>query len=92
MRLNGGRRRGEAAGKARGAMAKADPFEVWGTPPQALTRGMSPRQLSALRGYTKAVTGRCYRIAFDNGISHAFDIVGTTVQREWKRQQRKHRR
>lgn len=65
---------------------KADPFEVWGTPPQALTKGMTERQIKLLRAYTEATANGVYRLAFDNGVSHAFDLVSMTVQTEWKKQ------
>jgi hypothetical protein len=65
---------------------KADPFDVWGKPPQALAKGLTERQMNLLRAYTEATATSVYRLAFDNGVSHAFGIVSETVGKEWKRQ------
>lgn len=65
---------------------RADTFDVWGKPPQALTNKLTAAQMIALRRYTEIVVGKCYRLAFDNGVSHAFSLVSETVMREWKAQ------
>lgn len=67
---------------------KADTFSVWGAPPTTLTKGMTPRQIALFKAYTEATANKVYRLAFDNGVSHAFVMVSDTVQKEWKRQRR----
>ncbi|WP_454626999.1 hypothetical protein [Bradyrhizobium cenepequi] len=67
-------------------MAKADIFAVWGEPPQALTKGLTKRQIQLLKRYTDAVTGKCYRIAFDNGLNHGLSLVSTVASKEMRKQ------
>lgn len=64
----------------------ADPFDVWGAPPKLVLSGMSVAQQGALKRYVERVTGKAYRIGYDNGISHAFEHVSNTVTREWRAQ------
>lgn len=45
---------------------KADIFSVWGKPPPMLNR-LPKEQSVALRRYVEEVTGKAYRIGYDNG-------------------------
>lgn len=65
---------------------KADTFAVWGAPPKTLTKGLTAKQIIAMKRYVDDVTGRTYRIAFDNGVNHGLAIVTTAALKEQKRQ------
>lgn len=65
---------------------KADPFDVWGAPPQALARGMTQRQMNLLRRYVEAVTRKSYRLGLDNGVSQGLSVVMSAAQKEWRKQ------
>ena len=65
---------------------KADIFAVWGTPPQALTKGLTKQQIRLLKSYTDAVTDRCYRLAFDNGLNHGLCLVSEVASKEMRKQ------
>ena len=68
-------------------VTKSDPFDVWGAPPKVLK--LTERQQDFMRGHIESVVERTYRIAFDNGVAHAFSMVSETVAREWRSQQSK---
>jgi hypothetical protein len=68
---------------------KADTFDVWGKPPQTLTRGMNRAQIRALKAYTDKVTNRCYRLAFDNGLVEGLTKIATVATNELKREQQR---
>ena len=65
--------------------SKADPFNVWGLPPQALSKGMTPRQLTILRRYVEVVASKSYRIAYDNGATHGLTTVAEVAHHELKK-------
>lgn len=65
---------------------KADPFSVWGHPPQALTKGMTDRQIALLKAYTEATANSVYRLAFDNGLNHGLCLISTVASKEMRRQ------
>jgi len=67
-------------------MAKADPFSVWGTPPDALTKDLTQAQIKLLKKYASAIGETTYRMAFDNGVQHAFGIVTHVTENEWRKQ------
>jgi hypothetical protein len=58
---------------------KADIFDVWGAPPQALTKGLTKQQIRLLKRYADAVTSHCYRLAFDNGFSAGLTKVSSVA-------------
>lgn len=68
---------------------KADTFDVWGKPPQTLTRGMSRAQIRALKAYTDKVTKQCYRLAFDNGLVEGLTKIGHIVNKELKQERQR---
>ncbi len=65
---------------------KADPFSVWGQPPQALTKDLTQAQIKLLKKYAAAIGESTYRMAFDNGVQHAFGIVTDTTEKLWAKQ------
>lgn len=69
--------------------SKADTFDVWGKPPQTLTRGMSRAQIRALKAYTDRVTKQCYRLAFDNGLVEGLTKIAAVAANELKREQQR---
>jgi hypothetical protein len=73
-------------------MAKADIFSVWGSPPQALLKGLSSRQITVLKRYTEATASGAYRLGFDCGVDEAFNIVSETVTDKWQKRRAKSRR
>lgn len=68
---------------------KADIFAVWGEPPKTLTKGMTEQQIRLLKKYTDEVTGRCYRLAFDNGLNHGLCLISETASKEMRKQRDK---
>lgn len=61
---------------------KTDIFAVWGEPPQALTKNLTRQQLLMLKRYTDAVTGKAYRIAYDNGFVEGICKISSTANDE----------
>lgn len=53
----------------------ADPFDVWGKPPRGILAKLTHDQQNAMRRYVDSVTGKCYRIAFDCGVTHGIEAV-----------------
>ena len=47
--------------------SKADPFDVWGKPPQIILDQLGRRDHDRLRRYVERVAKRAYRIAYDCG-------------------------
>lgn len=47
---------------------KADIFDVWGKPPEAVTNILGPKSEKSLKKYIDKIVVRCYRIAFDAGV------------------------
>ena len=70
---------------------KADPFSVWGIPPEVLTRNLTQAQIRLLKKYAGAIGERAYRMAFDSGVQHAFGIVTEVTEKEWEKQRRRAR-
>lgn len=66
-------------------MPKADPFSVWGQPPEALAKGLTAKQMKALRSYAQAIGENTYRLAFDNGVSHGCTTVISVAQKELRK-------
>lgn len=64
---------------------KADPFDVWGKPPIFLDR-LTKRELRQLRSYVETITGKCYRIAYDNGFTEGLCKVSLVATNEMKQQ------
>lgn len=53
----------------------ADPFDVWGKPPKGVLAKLTYDQHNAMRRYVEGVAKKCYRIAFDCGVTHGIDAV-----------------
>lgn len=68
---------------------KADAFSVWGQPPEALTKDLTQAQIRLLKKYAGSIGEATYRMAFDNGVQHAFGIVSDVTEKEWEKQRRK---
>lgn len=68
---------------------KADAFSVWGQPPEALTKDLTQAQLRLLKKYAGSIGETTYRMAFDNGVQHAFGIVSDVTEKQWEKQRRK---
>lgn len=64
---------------------KADPFAVWGKPPAPLDK-LPPKHLGALRRYVEGVTGKAYRVAYDNGLVEGLTKISLMVSVEVKKQ------
>lgn len=67
---------------------KADPFDVWGSPPPPLDK-LPPKCLAALRRYVEDVAGRSYRIAYDNGLVEGLCKISMVAAAELKTQREK---
>lgn len=65
--------------------SKAGTFDVWGPPPDTLTRKMTPQQINILRRYVDAVVHKCYRIAYDNGHVEGLTAVVGLAQKRLQR-------
>lgn len=68
---------------------QTDPFDVWGWPPHALLKGMTPKQIDALRRYITTVSNKSYRIAYDCGLVEGLTKLSLTASIEMKRQRDK---
>lgn len=49
----------------------ADPFDVWGKPPQIVLDQLGRKDHNRLRRYILRVVKQCYRIAYDCGAESA---------------------
>lgn len=47
---------------------KADPFDVWGKPPQIIMDQLGRKDHDRLRRYVERVASKVYRIAYDCGV------------------------
>lgn len=64
--------------------SRQDTFDVWGWPPEALIKKMTPQQINVMRRYTDAVVSKCYRVAYDNGHVEGLTAVVDLAQRRLK--------
>lgn len=67
-------------------VSRADPFDVWGWPPNILLKGLSPKQTETLRRYVSSVTEKSYRIAYDNGLIEGLTKISLVASMEMKKQ------
>ena len=63
--------------------SKADPFDVWGTPPPPLDR-LPPKHLKALRRYVESVAGKAHRVAHSNGLVEGLCKISMIAAAELK--------
>ncbi len=47
--------------------SKADPFDVWGPPPQSVLDAMNRNQQRQLQRYVERTAKKVYRLAYDLG-------------------------
>lgn len=66
---------------------KADPFDVWGKPPQIVLDQLGKQDHDRLRRYVERVTNKTYRIAYDCGLVNGLSTLTHTAMVELKRQQ-----
>lgn len=71
---------------AKRKITKVSPFAVWGDPPEALSKGMSARQMKALERYTESLVERCYRLAYDNGVNAGVTQIASTANKILRKQ------
>ncbi len=64
---------------------KADPFDVWGKPPEPLDK-LPRKHLAALRRYVEEVTDRSYRTGHDNGLVEGLCKISMVAAAELKEQ------
>lgn len=51
--------------------SKADPFEVWGKPPEIILDQLGKRDHDRLRRYVDRIASKVYRLAYDLGAASA---------------------
>lgn len=56
--------------------SKADPFDVWGKPPQIILDQLGRRDHDKLRRYVERIAKKVYRIAYDCGYDQAAHALG----------------
>jgi hypothetical protein len=66
----------------------ADPFDVWGKPPESIITRLTEKQLDALRAYVSHTAKKVYRLAhdigYDSGLETAEAMIGKRRQRHNK--------
>lgn len=57
-------------------VSKADPFDVWGKPPQIILDQLGRRDHDKLRRYVNRIASKVYRLAYDLGAASRGDDEG----------------
>lgn len=65
---------------------QADPFDVWGWPPDFLLKELSSEQVHILRRYVSVISDKAYRTAYDNGFIEGLTKIGLLATVEMKKQ------
>lgn len=65
---------------------QADPFDVWGWPPDAFLKGLSPEHIHILRRYVSVISDKAYRTAYDNGFIEGLTKISLLATVEMKKQ------
>lgn len=64
---------------------KADPFSVWGPPPEPLGR-LPKKHLATLRHYVESVTHKAYETGYDNGLVEGYTTVSLLAAAKLKQE------
>ena len=58
---------------------KADPFDVWGKPPEQIITRLTEKQLDVLRKYVSSTATKAYRLAYDIGYDSGLETAEAMI-------------